>query len=263
MVVVAKIAGDTERFLLGSREIAGDSDLDVFSEKSPLGAAIVGHKRAGESVSYTAPNGKDITVEIISAKPLRRADKRTDSTPKAGSCGNPPSASARSRAGAGVGNPNASVESGPAAVAAARRRRRRRPPRQGAPARRRSRPRRRQDAEEDAAVGNEEHHGQQDLPPAAVEEAAHQQEREEPEDQPGRADRRAVHPISHTASPEASQLEASAMRNTPDPVQQHQEPETISGSVLDNRWPGWRAAAGRVRTSEPIQPPRRDPPAAG
>ena len=68
MIVVAKIAGDEETFLLGSREIAGDSDLDVFSEKSPLGAAIVGHKE-GDTLSYTAPNGKDITVEILSAKP--------------------------------------------------------------------------------------------------------------------------------------------------------------------------------------------------
>ncbi|MET4589992.1 MULTISPECIES: transcription elongation factor GreA [unclassified Arthrobacter] len=68
MLVVARIAGDEETFLLGSREIAGDSDLDVFSEKSPLGAAIVGHKE-GEKLSYTAPNGKDITVEILSAKP--------------------------------------------------------------------------------------------------------------------------------------------------------------------------------------------------
>jgi transcription elongation factor GreA len=68
MIVVAKIAGDEETFLLGSREIAGDSDLDVFSEKSPLGAAIVGHKE-GDALSYTAPNGKDITVEILSAKP--------------------------------------------------------------------------------------------------------------------------------------------------------------------------------------------------
>jgi len=68
MIVVARIAGDEESFLLGSREIAGDSDLDVFSEKSPLGAAIVGHKE-GDKLSYTAPNGKDITVEIMSAKP--------------------------------------------------------------------------------------------------------------------------------------------------------------------------------------------------
>ncbi|MER2134900.1 MAG: GreA/GreB family elongation factor, partial [Arthrobacter sp.] len=36
--------------------------------KSPLGAAING-LRAGESTSYTAPNGKSITVEIVSATP--------------------------------------------------------------------------------------------------------------------------------------------------------------------------------------------------
>jgi transcription elongation factor GreA len=68
MLVVATIAGDETTFLLGSREVAGDTDLDVFSEKSPLGAAIQGHK-AGDVLTYTAPNGREIPVEIISAKP--------------------------------------------------------------------------------------------------------------------------------------------------------------------------------------------------
>ncbi|WP_077490312.1 transcription elongation factor GreA [Sinomonas mesophila] len=68
MLVVAKIAGEEEKFLLGSREIADGSDIDVFSEKSPLGAAIVGHKQ-GDKLSYTAPNGREIPVEIISATP--------------------------------------------------------------------------------------------------------------------------------------------------------------------------------------------------
>ena len=63
-VVTATIQGDPAVFLLGSREIVGaDSDLDVYSEKSPLGAAIIGHK-VGESVTYPAPNGKAITVVI-------------------------------------------------------------------------------------------------------------------------------------------------------------------------------------------------------
>jgi len=63
-VVTARILGDESVFLLGSREIVGeDSDLDVYSEGSPLGAAILGH-RVGESVVYAAPNGKEITVEI-------------------------------------------------------------------------------------------------------------------------------------------------------------------------------------------------------
>jgi transcription elongation factor GreA len=63
-VITAKILGDEEVFLLGSREIVGeDSDLDVYSEGSPLGAAILGHK-VGDTVSYTAPNGKEISVEI-------------------------------------------------------------------------------------------------------------------------------------------------------------------------------------------------------
>ena len=60
--------GEEETFLLGSREISGESDLDVYSEQSPLGAAINGRK-AGETTSYVAPNGKSIEVEIVSAKP--------------------------------------------------------------------------------------------------------------------------------------------------------------------------------------------------
>ncbi|GAA3606161.1 transcription elongation factor GreA [Marihabitans asiaticum] len=68
MVVTVKMFGEEETFLLGSREIAGDSDLDVYSEQSPLGGAING-KKAGDTATYGAPNGKDITVEIVSAKP--------------------------------------------------------------------------------------------------------------------------------------------------------------------------------------------------
>jgi transcription elongation factor GreA len=67
MIVTAKIAGDKSEFVVGNREIAGDSDLDVYSEKSPLGMAIMGH-REGETVSYTAPNGKEITVELLTVK---------------------------------------------------------------------------------------------------------------------------------------------------------------------------------------------------
>ncbi|HEY0258552.1 MAG TPA: transcription elongation factor GreA [Lacisediminihabitans sp.] len=63
-VVTARILGDESVFLLGSREIVGeDSDLNVYSEGSPLGTAILGHG-VGETVTYTAPNGKQITVEI-------------------------------------------------------------------------------------------------------------------------------------------------------------------------------------------------------
>jgi transcription elongation factor GreA len=62
-VITAVIAGDEERFLIGSREIAGDSELDVFSEQSPLGSAIIGLK-VGDTATYTAPNGREIAVEV-------------------------------------------------------------------------------------------------------------------------------------------------------------------------------------------------------
>jgi transcription elongation factor GreA len=66
-VITAIIAGDEETFLIGSREIAGDSELDVWSTQSPLGAAILGLK-VGEKTSYTAPNGREIPVEITSVE---------------------------------------------------------------------------------------------------------------------------------------------------------------------------------------------------
>jgi transcription elongation factor GreA len=66
-VITANIQGDKSVFLLGSREIVGDADLDVYSEKSPLGAAIIGMK-IGEKSSYTAPNGKSIAVEILAVE---------------------------------------------------------------------------------------------------------------------------------------------------------------------------------------------------
>lgn len=66
-VITAIIFGDEEKFLLGSREIAGGTDLDVYSEQSPLGAAINGMK-VGEKGSYEAPNGKTIPVEIVAVE---------------------------------------------------------------------------------------------------------------------------------------------------------------------------------------------------
>ena len=69
MIVKAEIFGEEENFLLGSREGAAD-DLTVYSEKSPLGAAILDQK-VGSTVSYEAPNGKTIEVKIVSASPYK------------------------------------------------------------------------------------------------------------------------------------------------------------------------------------------------
>jgi transcription elongation factor GreA len=69
-VVTAKIAGDQSKFLLGSREIGGDGDLDVYPATSPLGQAILGMK-IGDTGSYTAPNGREIAVEIVDVETYR------------------------------------------------------------------------------------------------------------------------------------------------------------------------------------------------
>lgn len=66
MKVTVEIMGDEMQFLLGSREIAS-GDMDVYSEKSPLGAAVMGAK-IGDEKTYTAPNGKNITVKVLKAE---------------------------------------------------------------------------------------------------------------------------------------------------------------------------------------------------
>ena len=65
MKVKVEIMGNQMEFLLGSREIS-TGDLDVYSEQSPLGSAVMGAK-VGDTRSYTAPNGKAITVKVIAA----------------------------------------------------------------------------------------------------------------------------------------------------------------------------------------------------
>lgn len=66
MKVTVEIMGDEMQFLLGSREISS-GDLDVYSEKSPLGSAVMGAK-VGDEKSYTAPNGKTIAVKVLKAE---------------------------------------------------------------------------------------------------------------------------------------------------------------------------------------------------
>jgi transcription elongation factor GreA len=59
---------DEETFLFGAREME-EEGLTVYSPQSALGEAIDGKKR-GDRVSYTAPNGKDVNVEIVDAVPF-------------------------------------------------------------------------------------------------------------------------------------------------------------------------------------------------
>jgi transcription elongation factor GreA len=69
MTVTIRFAGDEDEvtFLLASREESG-TPIDVYSPRSPLGSAISG-KKVGESATYTLPNGRSATVEILEAVP--------------------------------------------------------------------------------------------------------------------------------------------------------------------------------------------------
>ena len=73
MMVTTRFAGDAavETFLLGAREMEDTmAGLQVFSPQSPLGSAIIGAKK-GDTVTYGAPNGKELKVEILDAVPYR------------------------------------------------------------------------------------------------------------------------------------------------------------------------------------------------
>jgi transcription elongation GreA/GreB family factor len=59
--------GDTETFLLGARD-AEHGDIEVYSIRSPLGAAIVG-AREGEKRTFCVPSGKSIPVTLLEALP--------------------------------------------------------------------------------------------------------------------------------------------------------------------------------------------------
>ena len=70
-VITVKFDGDddTEKFLLGSREIAGTTDLTVYSPESALGSAIMG-AAPGATVTYETPNGKTMSVEVVGVEPF-------------------------------------------------------------------------------------------------------------------------------------------------------------------------------------------------
>jgi transcription elongation factor GreA len=74
-VVTYKYDGDdddeAETFLLASIEMKPYSGgLDVFSPASPIGSALVGH-RAGETVEFTGPTGRAITVHVLNVEPFQ------------------------------------------------------------------------------------------------------------------------------------------------------------------------------------------------
>jgi transcription elongation factor GreA len=58
---------DTETFLLGSREEAAHTSIDVYSPTSPMGAAVLG-QQVGAEIAYETPSGKSLRIKIISAE---------------------------------------------------------------------------------------------------------------------------------------------------------------------------------------------------
>lgn len=68
-LVTLELAGREMTYALGSRDIKVATKYDVISPESPIGAAILGANE-GDTVSYKASNGREISVVIKEAKPL-------------------------------------------------------------------------------------------------------------------------------------------------------------------------------------------------
>jgi len=58
---------DTETFLLGSREEAAHTSIDVYSPTSPMGAAVL-NQEVGAEISYETPSGKNLRIVIVAAE---------------------------------------------------------------------------------------------------------------------------------------------------------------------------------------------------
>lgn len=63
--------GDTETFLLGTRDDAGHGGLEAYSPDSPLGRALHGAK-PGDRREYRVPSGGAVRVTLLDAKPYGR-----------------------------------------------------------------------------------------------------------------------------------------------------------------------------------------------
>ena len=68
-LVTLEVNGREMVYVLGTRDLAIATDYSIISPESPIGAAING-AHAGDTVTYTAPNGREISVTIKEAKPL-------------------------------------------------------------------------------------------------------------------------------------------------------------------------------------------------
>jgi transcription elongation factor GreA len=68
IVTVRFADGEEERFLLGSREVSV-GDLEVYSEKSPLGSAVL-DRRGGDDATYELPNGRKVQVTVVNVEPF-------------------------------------------------------------------------------------------------------------------------------------------------------------------------------------------------
>lgn len=70
MLVSVELMGKKTQFLLGSRDAGANLGVTVYSPEAPLGKALLGAS-AGETVTYEAPNGTEVSVTILEVTPYR------------------------------------------------------------------------------------------------------------------------------------------------------------------------------------------------
>ena len=70
MLVTIEMMGRETEFLLGSRDAGGGLSVTVYSPEAPLGKALLGAS-AGQTVTYEAPNGTEVSVNVLNVTPYR------------------------------------------------------------------------------------------------------------------------------------------------------------------------------------------------
>lgn len=71
MVVTVRFGdGETERFLIGSREDSATGDLEIYSAGSPLGKSLTG-KHVGDKATFLTPRSGETSLEILEIEPYK------------------------------------------------------------------------------------------------------------------------------------------------------------------------------------------------
>ena len=69
-LVTLKIGSMEGKYLVGSHDLSIATSEQIISPQSPIGQAVMDH-HTGDTVTYTAPTGREIQATIVDAQPYK------------------------------------------------------------------------------------------------------------------------------------------------------------------------------------------------